>query len=142
MSDLVRVETPPAMRLELAAHGLDPDTYVNFRHGREIVVWSVDRLSLEDAHRDAFGIRVWLHISVSVQGALAARLADQKRIGRQRHGGERSPAPLPDWYALTHLAYDHPDLGFDRTRGVWQYLPPPGASYLNVAEALHLRQPR
>jgi hypothetical protein len=105
---------------------------------------TVEKYRLEEVHeRDLFGIRVWRHISVSVKGALDIRLADQKANGgRVRGPGERGPAPLPDWYELTHLAYGHAaDLGFDPTRAVWQYLPGSREPGLNVAEALHLRQP-
>jgi len=121
--------------------------YTMYRHGdrrRELLVsTSTDRYSVEEAHFRNFGIRTWHHVTVSVQGALKARLEDQKKIGRQREGGERSPAPLPDWYELTHIAYDHAkEVGFDASQAVWQYLPPPHETRLNVAEALHLRQPR
>ena len=50
--------------------------------------------------------------------------------------------PLPDWYELTHLAYEHAEeLGFDPLQAVWQYLPGAAEPGLNIAEALHLRQP-
>jgi len=113
-------------------------------HGRILIVGvSTDRYSVEEAHLRNFGIRTWHHISISVQGALKARLEDQKKIGRQREGGERSPAPLPDWYDLTHVAYNHAkEVGIDASQAVWQYLPPPTETKLNIAEALHLRQPR
>jgi hypothetical protein len=141
MSDLIRQPIPEAILPDLAAAGM-LGRYQPFHHGRQIVVWSIDEHSLEEAWTDNLGIRRWLHVSVSIMGALDARLADQKRIGRQRRGGERSPAPLPGWYDLTHIAYGHAtELGIDPTRGVWQYLPAPGESYLNLAEALHLRQP-
>lgn len=140
MSDLMPVAVPAAMLRELEAAGM-LDSYRIWTHGRQLVIHSIDRFTLEEAFRDQLGIRTWRHVSVSVAGALEARLADQKRIGRERRGGERSPAPLPDWYDLTHVAYAHPELGFDPTRAVWQYLPPTGESYLNIAEALHLRQP-
>lgn len=108
-----------------------------------IVVTSTDVFSLEEAHATQFGIPRWRHASISVVGALNARLEDQRRIGRVREGGERSPAPLPDWYDLTHVAYEHAaELGFDPHQPVWQYLPPLSEKRLNIAEALHLRQPR
>ena len=113
-------------------------------HGRTLIVTtSTDHYSPETAHYSQLGIQTWHHISVSIQGALKARLKDQQKIGRQREGGERSPAPLPDWYDLTHMAYGHAkELGIDDTHAVWQYLPPPSEPKLNIAEALHLRQPR
>ena len=76
-------------------------------------------------------------------GQNAARLADQKRLGRPRSPGERSPVPLPDWYELAHLAYEHAaELGLDPSRATWQYLPGRGEEAINFSEALHWRQPR
>lgn len=107
------------------------------------ITTSTDHYTVEEAHLRFLGYRTWHHVSVSVKGALYARLKDQQQIGRQREGGERSPAPLPDWYDLTHMAYIHgKELGFDTSQAVWQYLPPPGEDKLNIAEALHLRQVR
>ncbi|MGV0985029.1 MAG: hypothetical protein ACOYB2_10770 [Limnohabitans sp.] len=110
---------------------------------RQLVVQvSVEVYDLEDSFARLFGIRKWRHASVSVKGALDIRLADQRQIGRKRRPGERSPAPLPDWYELTHLAYGHAaELGFDPDWAVWQYLPGRFEQGLNIAEALHLRQP-
>lgn len=107
-----------------------------------IVQTTLEMYDLEDAFRRTLGIRKWRHVSVSVKGALDIRLADQKVIGRRRRPGERSPAPLPDWYELTHIAYDHAaELGLDPDFAVWQYLPGRLEPGLNIAEALHLRQP-
>jgi hypothetical protein len=107
-----------------------------------VVQYSVDQYTLEDAFRHFLSIRRWKHLSVSVRGQWAIAMADQREIGRKRRGGERSPTPLPDWYDLTHLAYQHgAEVGFDPRFAVWQYLPPPDEPYLNIAEALHLRQP-
>jgi hypothetical protein len=126
---------------------------LTFRHHdpRLIVVMSIDEYTLEEAHVDNLGIRRWLHVSVSVEGQLQMRLADQRRIGRQRRPGERSPVPLPDWYDLNHIAREHRELGFDPRRPIYQVLPPlhalipeqgdPLDRYANFAEALHLRQP-
>lgn len=130
-------EIPPeiAGRFQLGHH-ID-------RSGKVLtVILSIDEYSLEEAFRENLGIRRWLHVSVGVQGQWQARMADQRKIGRQRGPGERSPVPLPDWYDLTHIAYEHPELGFDRTQAVYQVLPPPGdPHYVNFAEVLHLRQP-
>jgi hypothetical protein len=136
-------ETLPGMSPELqdliAAAGKD---YRPYAHDDLIVIHSLDEYDLEEAFLNQFGIRRWRHVSVSVRGQWAAALADQRFLGRKRKGGERSPVPLPDWYDLTHLAYEHAaELGFNRLQAVWQYLPPPGEEYLNIAEALHLRQP-
>ena len=118
-------------------------TYLHKAERTLIVTVSRDRYSLEDAFANAFGIRDWQHVTVSVAGALRVRLADQRRTGRVRRGGERSPAPLPDWYELAHLAYDHPtELGLDPERPTYQYLPGRSEGSLNIAEALHLRQPK
>lgn len=146
----LRLLDPRPVRDDLVARGLaspaEVASFVSFLHVDPrrtlIVIYSVDRFTLEEAHASNFGVREWRHVSVSVKGALDARLRDQKRIGRQREGGERSPAPLPDWYDLTHIVYGHPELGFDPGQGVWQYLPAPGEKRLNIAEALHLRQPK
>lgn len=106
------------------------------------VIYNTEVYDPFQAHAYHFGIRRWRHVSVGVRGSLQARLADQRAIGRQRGPGERSPVPLPDWYDLTHVAYGHWDeFGFDRSAPVYQILPPPGTDYLNIAEALHLRQP-
>jgi hypothetical protein len=149
VDDLLRrgIVTPE----ELAAHRfLD---HRGFRHvagpiggkpgKRELFVQvTVEVYDLEDAHARLFGIRKWRHASISVKGQLQARLADQRAIGRVRAPGERSPVPLPDWYELTHLAHEHPkELGFDPDWAVWQYLPGRNEMGLNIAEALHLRQP-
>lgn len=162
MSALIEsVERRDEVMADLIRRGLaDPADFDNlidfrtFRHGpqrkvitvpgdRELIVTkSRERYSLDVAHTSWFGIRLWTKVVVSVAGALEARLADQKRIGRQRRGHERSPAPLPDWYELTHLVYEHgQELGLDPVRPVYQYLPGADEPYLNVAEALHLRQP-
>lgn len=103
-----------------------------FVHGNLRVIVSNDRYSLREANATAFGIRLWRHVSVSVLG--------WQRAPRAK-AGMRSEAPLPDWYDLTHLVYHHPELGFDAGADVWQCLPPPD-SYNNLAEALHLLQPR
>jgi hypothetical protein len=140
MGDLIRHVPPPDFAPIAELHGIT--TW--FHHGSRllIVTLSMDRYDLRDAHASQFGIRTWRHAAISVQGALKVRLEDQKRIGRQRRGGERSPAPLPDWYELSHLAYDHAvEVGFDPERAIWQYLPPSWEPKLNIAEALHLRQP-
>jgi len=144
--------TPFAAGMDLVALGLatmdEVSRYTSYLHtggGMRtlIVVVSVDEFSLEDAFYHYMGVRRWQHISVSVKGSLDARLQDQKRIGRAREGGERSPAPLPDWYDLSHIAYVHArETGMDPNRPVWQYLPPSWEPRLNIAEALHLRQPR
>lgn len=105
------------------------------------VTLTVENHDLEDAHLNLLGIRRWRHVGVGVYGSLQARLRDHAKIGRKRRPGERAPVPLPDWFDLSHIVYDHPELGFDRTRAVWQYLPPPTEEYLNIAEVLHLRQP-
>lgn len=88
-----------------------------YRHGRLFLIVSLDMMGLDEAHADMFGVRRWRHISVSVEG-------------------QRS---LPSWDDLTHLVYRH-NLGFDQSRDVLQFLPPPSA-YVNLAEALHLWQP-
>jgi hypothetical protein len=98
--------------------------------------------TLEEAHVRWFGIRNWWVMSVGVQGSLKARQADQRMLGRPRRPGERTPAPLPDWYDLTHLVYEHPALGFDKNRDVIQVLPSIHETYVNYAESLHVRQPR
>jgi hypothetical protein len=104
---------------------------------------TLETYDLEDAFLRTLGIRTWRHVSVSVIGQLQARLADQKVIGRVRRPGERSHVPLPDWYELCHIAYEHAaEVGFDPTAAVWQYLPGTLEPALNIAEALHLRQPR
>ena len=106
------------------------------------VIVGIETYDLEAAFLRTWGIRRWRHASVSVVGQLQRRLADQKRIGRERRPGERSPAPLPDWYDLTHLAYEHTaELGFDPNAAIVQYLPGRQEMALNIAEALHLRQP-
>lgn len=159
MSECVlrEVELPPTASPELREmvelarrHGLRTFEHVELGEafkGRRAVVktltvtLTLDVYTLEEAHTAMLGIRRWRHVAVGVRGSLQARLADQQAIGRKRAGGERSPAPLPDWYDLTHIAYSHPELGFDSTRAVWQYLPPTSEPYLNIAEALHLCQP-
>ena len=112
---------------------------------RELAVQTtLERYELERANAETFGIVRWRHASISVRGQLQERLKDQKRIGRTRAGGERSPVPLPDWYELTHIVYEHAEeLGFDPRQPVWQFLPAPAVPdmRLNIAEALHLRQP-
>jgi hypothetical protein len=140
---LVRVETPdipeadPAFlaRFQSGVHAVEGSSR------RLIVTLSVDHYTLEEAHLRYLGIQSWLHVCASVAGQLEARLKDQRRIGRQRDPGERSPVPLPDWYDLTHITYEHPELGFDRTRDVYQIIPAPGGPYTNIVEALHLHQP-
>lgn len=111
---------------------------------RELTITtSRERMNLERAFESFFSIRDWQRVVVSVYGALWARIQDQRQIGRQRGPGERSPAPLPDWYELNHLVYEHgAELGLDPDRPVYQYLPSRLEPYLNVAEALHLRQPK
>ena len=136
---------------DLIARGLAtpadiPEGLVTLRHtgagGPDLTVTcSIETYSLEFAHAHAFGLRRWRHVTVSVAGQLQARLADQRAIGRERGPGERSPVPLPGWYDLTHVVYGHPELGFNPGFAVYQILPPPDAPYLNIAEALHLRQP-
>jgi len=143
MGDLIPEPLPPGMSPELAdlieAAGKD---YQPYTHDDLIVIHSIDVYDLGDAYATQLGIRTWRHVSVSVAGQLQAALADQRFLGRKRRGGERSPVPLPDWYDLTHLVYQHgAELGFNRFQAVWQYLPPVGEEYLNIAEALHLRQP-
>jgi len=149
MADLVAID-PTIILDELVALGLTepgkapPDLRV-WRHpgDRELsVISDTERYDLAQANAWYFGIARWHHASVSVVGQLQARLADQKRIGRQRAPGERSPAPLPDWYDLTHIAYQHAgDIGFNPEFPVWQFLPANWMPALNIAEALHLRQP-
>ena len=97
-----------------------PPGVQTFQHGPQLVIYSDhERHSLEEAAA-LFGVRDWRHMSVSVRG--------QER--------------MPTWGELTHLVYaDHPMLGFDRSRDVLQFLPPP-ADYVNLAEVLHLWQPR
>lgn len=147
--DLIPYRLDESIFDTLARDGAPPELIAQWRanhggaftHGKLSVMLSVDVLNLEDANRE-FGVRRWRHISVSVIGQNAARLADQAAIGRQREAGERSPVPLPDWYDLTHIAYEHAaELRIDPTRAVYQVLPPPGSPYVNLAEALHLRQP-
>lgn len=139
--------------LGLATGNVKPEGMTIYHHGDRvggppgdrllIVTASLERYSLETAHEAWFSIRNWAKVVVSVGGALRLRLDDQLRIGRQRGGGERSPAPLPDWYELAHLVYEHgPELNLDPDFPVYQYLPGRLEPYLNVAEALHLRQPR
>lgn len=138
--------------LELVAR-----TFRVFRHGRPdrdnirqapgtrelMVTVRTQRYSLDDAHAHWFGIRDWRTVVVSIQGQNEARLAEQRRLGRQLDPGERSSVPLPDWYELAHLIYEHPaELGLDPTRPVYQYLPAQDEEHVNFAEALHLRQPR
>lgn len=160
-------EAVEAVRGDLLAAGAPPElverhlsSVQTFRHGevppsrdgkpagkpgeRELQVTAgPEHYDLVRAHDAFFSIRDWQRIVISVHGALHVRLEDQRKIGRQRRGGERSPAPLPDWYELTHLVYEHgPELGLDPTRPTYQYLPGTGDEYLNIAEALHLRQPR
>lgn len=107
------------------------------------VTVSLERYELETAHRAWFSIRDWARAVVSVRGALWARIQEQERLGRERLPGERTSAPLPDWYELSHLVYDHgAELGFDPTRPIYQYFPGLDEPRLNIAEALHLRQPK
>lgn len=153
MGELIRLDHTVILD-ELRALGLVeapevPDDYRLYRHlpgpegGRELTItYSTELHEITQAAFYHFGIRRWRHVGVGVKGQLQHRLADQKAIGRQRGPGERSPAPLPDWYELNHMAYGHwEDFGFDPSAPVWQILPPPDAPYLNVAEVLHLRQP-
>lgn len=154
MSELIRQDPRPVIddleALRLLSPGspeVPPDMAIYYHESRDrtlTVIFNTDIYEAWQAHAYHFGVRRWRHVSVSVQGALRARLADQQAIGRAREGGERSPAPLPDWYDLTHIAYAHwAEFGFDPASPVFQLLPPPMAdgSYLNIAEALHLRQP-
>lgn len=103
---------------------------VVFRHGHLNVIYTDhERHSLAEANA-MFGVRDWRHMSVSLVGwqTMSTNMAGEM--------------PLPSWYDLTHLVYgDHPQIRFDRTREVMQFLPPP-SEYVNVAEALHLWQPR
>lgn len=170
MSALVRVPDADYRRTldDLIARGLLPPdiaaeafaTHRMFRHGERgpgrdgkplgkpgertlTVTVSREHYEINTAFRHFFGVRDWQHAAVSVYGALHVRLEDQRAIGRERQAGERSPAPLPDWYELTHLVYDHGiELGFDLRQPVYQYFPALGEDYLNIAEALHLRQPK
>ena len=142
MSDCILTEIDrPFFPLEV------PEDHRIFRHrqaGRPVltVQSSIDRYDAAEAFLHWFGVRAWRAIGVGVSGQLQQRLVDQKRLGRQRGPGERSPVPLPDWYDLTHLVSVHGIfLGVDPDRPVWQYLPPSGEPYLNMAEVLHLRQP-
>lgn len=168
MSDLIRIDNSAALE-ELGALGLIPahvveqakSTFQTYLHGgarpwdwrrnvqqppglRELsVTCSTDRYPLEEANAERFGIALWRHVTVSVRGQLQARLDEQRRLGRPREPGERSSVPLPDWYELAHLVYEHAeDLGLDPARGTWQYLPGLDDDKLNIAEALHLRQPK
>lgn len=149
MSELVAIDLKFLLD-DLASMGLVapeevPSDIKVWRHpgDRELsVISNTERYGLETANAFNFGITRWHHVSVAVIGQLAARLADQKAIGRQRAPGERSPAPLPDWYDLTHIAYEHcAEVGFDPEFPVWQFLPAHWMPALNIAEALHLRQP-
>lgn len=161
MSDLVELsaEQVEAVYADLAVLGLlesgdreRMSTYRIWRHGsgrggpgkRELsITTSIDRYDLETAHEFWFGVTRWAHVTVSVLGQAKLRLDDQRRIGRVREPGERSPVPLPDWYELGHLVYEHDMmLGLDRRRAIYQFFPPVGSPYLNISEALHLRQPR
>lgn len=140
MSDLVEMSSDaipdPDLRAVFEARGMR-----RFEHDGLHVILSVEDLSLEEAHERLLGIRRWRHISVSVIGQWQLAMEDIRTHGR-RGPGERSPVPLPDWYDLTHLAYDHAtEFGFSPLVAVWQYLPPPSDPYVNFAEALHLRQP-
>lgn len=148
MGELIQQTIDPAVIENVLWAGAPPellaqwlDTTRVYHHGRLSVMMGRSHYSLESAFNDFFGIQNWIHVSVSVRGQLQARLKDKAKIGRARRGGERSPVPLPDWYDLTHIAYEHPELGFNRFAPVYQYLPPPSADYLNIADALHLRQP-
>lgn len=130
--------------LKLVSPAEVPPDMAIYYHDKLTVIFTTEQYDVWQAHAYHFGIRRWRHVSVSVQGALKVRLEDQRAIGRKREGGERSPAPLPDWYDLTHIAYAHwEDFGFDQGAPVFQLLPPPmvDGAYLNIAEALHLRQP-
>jgi hypothetical protein len=156
--ELTRLD-PSTIVAELAALGLMegqrvPDDFRLYEHVERTapqgtfvlrtltVIFNLETYDTFQAHAYHFGIRRWRHVSVGIRGSLQARLADQRALGRQREPGERSPAPLPDWYDLTHIAYGHWDeLGFDPSAPVFQILPPPGSDYVNLAEALHLRQP-
>lgn len=131
------------MMLDLEAQGAGRRFWHHAEGSRVLTVqYTVDHHTLEDAFRYYLNVRHWKHLSVSVEGHLQAALDDQRRLGRKRRGGERSPVPLPDWYDLTHLAYDHAaEVGFDPRFPVWQYLPASDELYLNIAEALHLKQP-
>lgn len=128
---------------EQAAAGITYDTFLHHQNGKTLILNShISVYSLEDAHIAFMGVRRWRTMSVGVKGSLQARLADAKAIGRGRGAGERSPAPLPDWYDLTHVVYEHArETGFDPTQPVWQLLPPPDWPYINFAESLHMRQP-
>ena len=142
MTELVRIPAP-VMSPELEAMVRAANRqHVYYRHDDLHVIASLDEYDLEEAWLTQFGVRRWRHVSVSVAGQLQAAMLDQRLLGRKRRGGERSPVPLPDWYDLTHIAYEHAaEFGFNRAQAVWQYLPPVTEAYLNIAEALHLRQP-
>ena len=100
-----------------------------YRHGRLVVIYTDhERHSLDEANA-TFGIRDWRHLSVSVFRHTELSLVD-------------GHPPLPTWYELSHLVYgDHAEFTWDKARDVLQFLPPP-SDYVNIAEALHLWQPR
>ncbi len=140
MPDVTSVDPdmPELQRLMLVGR-----CFYHLEEGKRLnVILTIDEHSLQEAFTTMFGIRRWRHISVSVQGSLKISMKDREKIGRPRAGGERTPAPLPDWYDLTHLWKHHgAELGFSRLQATWQYLPGDSDPYLNVAEALHLLQP-
>lgn len=148
MSDLEPIrfphvaDIPPEMldRLLMANYQL----YLHTSNGRLLIVTAgLQQHSLDEAHQWWMSIPKWQHMTVGVQGSLKARLQDQQMIGRKRGPGERTNVPLPDWYDLTHLIYEHGrELGFDPSTPIFQLFPSPDMEYINYAESLHVRQPK
>lgn len=140
--DTTNLIPPGSNRSQMDAWNRDHHTYLHEGDRILIVTVGITTYPVDEAFRFYMGITRWRTASVGVQGSLSARLADQVALGRIREPGERSGAPLPDWYDLTHVAYVHAAaIGFDPRQPIWQVLPSAEMGFINIAETLHLRQP-